>query len=145
MTLACVRRPTCDARPAARKASDITYTPPWKYRTTQRGSIPSIVISAVGTPPRVAAVTFTSPGSGCADIAARSSSRFSLTPLPGGRAECREIASSVSRCSMLTEDLLRLGWVGCAPASSPLHQSCRHAGELTSPDHGDSRDGSSGG
>jgi hypothetical protein len=23
-------RPTCEARPAARKASDITYTPPWK-------------------------------------------------------------------------------------------------------------------
>jgi hypothetical protein len=41
-----VGRPTCEARPAARKASDITYTPPWKYRTTWRGSIPSTVISA---------------------------------------------------------------------------------------------------
>src|SRR5439155_801755 len=56
MTLACVRRPTCEARPAARKASDITYTPPWKYRTTWRGSIPSTVISAVGTPPSAVAI-----------------------------------------------------------------------------------------
>src|SRR5260370_32653025 len=31
MTLAPVRRPTCEARPAAWKASPITYTPPWKY------------------------------------------------------------------------------------------------------------------
>ena len=30
MTLACVRRPTCEASSAARNASPITYTPPWK-------------------------------------------------------------------------------------------------------------------
>src|ERR1017187_9821216 len=43
MTLAWVRRPTCEARPAAWKAAPSTYTPPWKYRTTWRGSIPSSV------------------------------------------------------------------------------------------------------
>src|SRR2546426_2770610 len=105
MTLACVRRPTCEARPAARKASDITYTPPWKYRTTWRGSIPSTVISAVRTPPSALAVTVTSTGSGCADIASRSSRRCSVTSLPTGKADCRRIASRVSRCSVLTEDL----------------------------------------
>src|SRR5712675_253035 len=63
MTLARVRRPTCEARPAAWKASPSAYTPPWKYSTTWRGSIPSMVISAVGTPPRT--VTVTSAGSGC--------------------------------------------------------------------------------
>src|SRR3954462_15837971 len=105
MTLACVRRPTCEARPAARKASPITYTPPWKYRTTWRGSIPSTVISAVGTPPREAAVTVTSAGSGCADSNSRSSRRCSLTSLPTGKADCRRIASRVSRCSVLTDDL----------------------------------------
>src|SRR6266571_3001319 len=57
MTLAAVRRPTCEARSAARKASPITYTPPWKYRTTWRGSIPPTVISAAGTPPSAARVT----------------------------------------------------------------------------------------
>src|SRR3954447_556228 len=62
MTLACVRRPTCEARSAAREASPMTYTPAWKYRTTWRGSIPSTVISAVGTPPSAAAVTVTSAG-----------------------------------------------------------------------------------
>src|SRR2546423_9014356 len=51
MTLARVRRPTCEARSAARKASPITYTPPWKYRTIWRGSIPSTVISAGWRPP----------------------------------------------------------------------------------------------
>src|SRR3954466_3954134 len=111
MTLACVRRPTCEARSAARKASPITYTPPWKYRTTWRGSMPSTVISAVGTPPSAAAVTVTSAGSGCADSNSRSSRRCSLTSLPTGKAECRRIASSVSRCSVLTEDL-PFGWVG---------------------------------
>src|SRR5437879_1418432 len=106
MTLACVRRPTCEARPAARKASDITYTPPWKYRTTWRSSIPSTVISAVGTPPSAFAVTVTSTGSGCADIASRSSRRCSLTSLPRGKADCRRTASRVSRCSVLMEVLL---------------------------------------
>src|SRR6266851_4310864 len=105
MTLACVRRPICEARSAARKASPSTYTPPWKYRTTWRGSIPSTVISAVGTPPSAAAVTVTSAGSGCADVASRSSRRCSSTSLPTGKADCRRIASRVSRCSVLTDDL----------------------------------------
>src|SRR4051795_11249900 len=108
MTLACVRRPTCEARSAARKASPITYTPPWKYRTTWRGSIPSTVISAVGTPPIAAVVTVTSAGSGCTDSSSRSSRRCSSTSASAGKADCRRIASRVSRCSMLTEDLLRL-------------------------------------
>jgi len=63
-----VRRPTCAARPAAWKASSRTYTPPWKYGTTWRGSLPATVISAAGTPPSAAAVTVTSAGSGCADV-----------------------------------------------------------------------------
>src|SRR5882672_6763312 len=105
MTLACVRRPTCEARSAARKASPITYTPPWKYRTTWRGSTPSTVISAVGTPPRVAAVTVTSAGSGCADSNSFSSRRCSPTSLSTGKADCRRIASRVARCSMLTYGL----------------------------------------
>jgi hypothetical protein len=62
--LARVRCPTCEARPAAWKASPSAYTPPWKYRRTWRGSIPSMVISAVGTPPSVAAVTVTPAGGG---------------------------------------------------------------------------------
>ena len=48
----------------------ITYTPPWKYRTRWRGSIPSTVISAVGTPLSAAAVTVTS-AAGCADSNSR--------------------------------------------------------------------------
>src|ERR1700685_4001066 len=64
MTLARVRRPTWAARPAAWKASPSTYTPPWKYKTTWRGSMPSTVISAVGTAPSAAAVTVTSAGGG---------------------------------------------------------------------------------
>src|SRR3954451_14918034 len=110
MTLACVRRPTCEARSAARKATPMTYTPAWKYRTTWRGSIPSTVISAVGTPPSAAAVTVTSTGSGCADSNSRSNRRCSLTSLPTGKADCRRIASRVSRCSVLTEDLPLVGW-----------------------------------
>src|SRR5215204_5430510 len=129
MTLACVRRPTCEATSAASAASPITYTPPWKYRTTWRGSIPSTVISAVGTPPSSAAVTVTSGGSGCADSSSRSSRRCSLTSLPGGKADCRRIASRVSRCSVLTEDL---------PSDGFLWQRCPRAGEHASPDHGDS-------
>src|SRR4051812_35181903 len=110
MTLAFVRRPTSEARPAARAASPITYTPPWKYRTTCRGSIPSTVISAVGTLPSAAVVTVTSAGSGCADSNSRSSRRCSLTSLPTGKAACRRIASRFSRCSVLTEDLLSGSW-----------------------------------
>src|SRR3954452_2869613 len=110
MTLACIRRPISEARPAARKASEITYTPPWKYRTTSRGSIPSIAISAVGTPPSSAAVTVTSAGSGCADAVSRNCRRCSSTLLSTVNAACRRIASTVARCSVLTEDLLvRLG------------------------------------
>src|SRR3954469_11398914 len=112
MTLACVRRPISEARPASRNASEITYTPLWKNRTTWRGSIPSTVISAVGTPPSSAAVTVTSGDSGCADATSRSSRRWSSTLLPTGKADCRRIASRFSCCSVLTEDLL--GWVGLA-------------------------------
>src|SRR5438132_2718016 len=111
MTFACVRRPTCEARSAARKASPITYTPPWKYRTTLRGSTPSTEISAVGTPPSAAAVTVTSAGSDCADSNSRSSRRCSLTSLPTGKADCRRTASRFSRCSVLTEDLPSVGLV----------------------------------
>src|SRR4051794_19969072 len=111
MTSACVRRPTCEARSAVREASPITYTPAWKYRTTWRGSIPSTVISAVGTPPSAAAVTVTSAGSGCADSSSFSSRRCSLTSLSTGKADCRRIASRVSRCSVLTEDLRSVGLV----------------------------------
>src|SRR3989441_5773926 len=155
MTLAPVRRPTCEARPAAWKASPITYTPPWKYRTTWRGSIPSMVISAVGTPPSAAAVTVTSAGSGCAEASSRSSRRCSLTSRPAGKADCRRIASRVSRCSVLTEDLPSVGIRQAATPGglahvNPLlqtpcrgaghHQACSQAGEEASPDHGDSRD-----
>src|SRR2546427_1946397 len=154
MTRARVRRPTCAARPAAWKASPRTYTPPWKYRTTWRGSTPSTVISAAGTPPSVVAVTVTSAGSGCAGINSRSSRRCSLTSMPTGKADCRRIASRFSRCSALIEDLL-IGWnsPGSAPrrarpcrnnAEIPCreadhYQACRQAGEEAPPDHGDSR------
>src|SRR5579863_4808314 len=107
MTVARVRRPICEARPAAETASPRTYTPPWKYRTTWRGSIPSIVISAVGTPPSAAAVTVTPAGSGWAEVSSRSSRRSSLTSRSAGKADCRRIASRFSRCSVLTEGLLR--------------------------------------
>src|SRR6266567_2220360 len=124
MTLARARLPTWAARPATWKASSSTYTPPWKYRTTWRGSTPSTVISAVGMPPSAAAVTVTSAGSGCADSSSRSSRRCTLTSLPAGKADCRKIASRVSRCSVLTEDLPSVGWFGSAPGSlahvSPL-------------------------
>src|SRR3954453_6113239 len=104
MTLARVRRPTCDARPAAWKASPSTYTPPWKYRTTWRGSVPATVISATGTVPSAAAVTITSAGSGTADVSPWSRRRCSLTSLSAGNADCRRTASRFSRCSVLTED-----------------------------------------
>src|SRR6266567_5203999 len=139
MTLACVRRPACEARPAAWKASPSTYTPPWKYRTTWRGSIPSIVISAVGTAPSAAAVTVTSAGSGCAESNALSCRRCSLTSALAGKAPCRRIASRFSRCSVLTEDLPS---VGIRPESTQAdqHQSRRQAGEHASPYLGDSHD-----
>src|SRR3954452_3385934 len=79
--------------------------------------MPSTVISAVGTPPSAAAVTITSAGSGCADSNSRSSRRCSLTSLPTGNADCRRIASRVSRCSVLTEGLPSVGWFGGAPGS----------------------------
>src|SRR5258708_2537794 len=133
MTLARVRRPTCEARPAALKASPITYTPPWKYRTTWRGAIPSMVISAVGTPPSAAAVTVTSAGSGCADAYSRVSRRSSLTSLSNGKADCRRIASRFSRCSVLTEDLPSVGIRPAAPQrarprQSAAENSCREVG-----------------
>src|SRR6266568_1945726 len=154
MTLAAVRRPTCEARSAARKASPITYTPPWKYRTTWRGSIPPTVISAAGTPPSAARVTVTSAGSGCADSSSRSSRRCSLTSPPAGKADCRRIASRLARCSVLTQDLPSVGLVRqrprlARPCQSAAENSCpeaghyqarRQAGEEASPDHGDSRD-----
>src|SRR6187455_2293621 len=113
MTLARVRRPTCEARSAARKASPITYTPAWKYRTTWRGSIPSTVISAVGTPPSAAAVTVRSAGSGWAE-----SNSFSSRPL------LVDIASVGEGC--LSQDCVEglsllgahggapFGWIGLA-------------------------------
>src|SRR5258708_12242505 len=134
MTLARVRRPTCEARPAAWKASPSTYTPPWKYRTTWRGSTPSTVISAVGTPPSAAAVTVTSAGSGCADSSSRSSRRCSLTSLPTGKGDCRRIASRFSRCSVLTEDLpsVGVGWAALPGGLAHVYPlpkiSCREVG-----------------
>src|SRR3954454_16823551 len=76
-----------------------------------RGSIPSTLISTVGTPPSSVTVTVTSAGSGCADSNSRSSCRCSLTSLPTGKADCRRIASRFSRCSVLTEDLPSVGLV----------------------------------
>jgi hypothetical protein len=93
-----------DASSAAWTASPRTYTPPWKYRTVWRGSVPLMVIWAVGTPPRSARVTVMSLGSGCAEISSLSSRRCSLMPVPGGKADCRRIASRFSACSVLTED-----------------------------------------
>src|SRR5580704_9248066 len=124
MTVAHIRRPTCEARSAARAASPMTYTPPWKYRTTWRGSIPSTVISAVGTPPSSPGVTVTSAGSGCADSSSRSSRRCSLTSLPAGKADCRRIASRASRCSVLTEDFpsVRVS-VGAPHGGSPMQSA----------------------
>ncbi len=124
MTLARVRRPTCEARSAARKASPSTYTPLWKYRTTRRSSIPPMVISAVGTAPSAAAVTVTSAGSGCADDNSRSSRRCSPTSLPTEKADCRGTASRFSRCSVLTEDLpFGRDWLGSAPTRARPRQS----------------------
>src|SRR5580692_7874544 len=132
MTVARIRRPTCEARPAAWKASPSTYTPPWKYRTTWRGSIPSMVMSAVGTPPSAAAVTVTPAGSGCADISSRSSRRCSLISMSAGKADCRRIASRFSRCSVLTEDLPSGGLVRSALTGQGLPSgtagSCRTGG-----------------
>src|SRR5258708_2659209 len=126
----------------------MTYTPPWKYKPTWRGSTRPTVISAAGTPPSTARVTVTSAGSGCADSNSRSSRRCSLTSLPGGKADCRRIASRGCCCSMLMVDLHSVGTDALGPhdlGSSLLtrierHQSRRHAGEEASPDHGDLRE-----
>src|SRR6516162_11699536 len=154
MTVALVRRPTWAARPAAWKASPRTYTPPWKYRTTWSGSVPSMVISAAGTPPRAAGVTVTPAGSGCAAVSSASCRRCSLTLLSAGKADCRRIASRFSACSVLTEDLpsAGVGWAalpGGLAHVGPLpeypcreaghYQACAQAGEQAPPDHGDSR------
>src|SRR3954471_18972851 len=88
-----------------------------------RGSIPSTLISAVGTPPSSVTVTVTSAGSGCADSNSRSSCRCSLTSLPTGKADCRRTASRFSRCSALTEDLPSVGLVW---QRSRLDRSCLH-------------------
>src|SRR6478672_2651901 len=151
MTLALVRRPTCEAKSAERKAPPSTYTPPWKYMTIWRGSIPSTVISAVRTPPRAASVTRTSAGRGCADKSSRSARRCSSTLASGGKAPCRRIASSFSRCSTVTDDLpwlrrsRRRSWVHVQAVAvvepDRLHQperdlrgehvrGCEHAGVL---------------
>jgi hypothetical protein len=107
------------------EASPITYTPPWKYSTRWRCSIPSTVISAVGTPPSAAAVTVRSAGSGCADSNSRSCRRCSLTSLSAGKADCRRIASRFSRCSVLTEDFPSVGIRQAAPqAGSPMSIRC---------------------
>src|SRR3954452_10905096 len=132
MTLARVRRPICEASLAARKASPSTYTPPWKYRTVLRDSTPSTVISAVGTPPSVAAVTVTLPGSGCAESNALSCRRCSLTSALAGKAPCRRIVSRFSFCSVLTEDLstlqLEFAWdhAGGSPTSIRWLVGCAH-------------------
>src|SRR6476660_5624539 len=128
MTFACARRPTSEARPAAWKASPITYTPAWKYRTTWRGSIPSTVISAVGTPPSSAVVTVTSAGRGCADRNSPSARRCSLTSASSGKADCRRIASRFSRCSVLTEDLPSVGLVW---QRSRVARPCQSAAEIS--------------
>src|SRR5712691_9216328 len=151
MTLALVRRPTCEAKSAERKASPSAYTPPWKYITTWRGSIPSTVISAVRTPPRAASATLTSAGRRCADNSSLSRRRCSSTPASAGKAPWRRIASRVSRCSVLTDDLpwlrrpRRRSWVHlqAVTAVEPdrLHEpernvrgehvrGCEHAGVL---------------
>src|SRR6266487_1926968 len=127
MTLARVRRPTCEARSAAWKASPSTYTPPWKYRTTWRGSIPSMVISAVGTPPSAAAVTVTPAGSGCADVNSRSSRRCSLTSLPNGEGVLSQ--GRVEVLSLLGAhggSPFGWGWLGSAPGRA---RPCQSAAE----------------
>src|SRR6266498_3969294 len=117
MTLALVRRPTCEAKSAARKASPSTYTPPWKYMTIWRGSIPSTVISAVRTPPSAASATVTSAGSGCADNNSRSRRRCSATSLSAGNAPCRRIASRFSCCSILIVPLRSRSGVHVRPVT----------------------------
>jgi hypothetical protein len=95
-----------------------------------------------------------SAGSGCADAYSAVSRRSSLTSLSNGKADCRKIASMVSRCSVLTEDLPPgEGGFRSAPGLAHVNpllkiscreaghcQACRQAGEDASPDHGDSRD-----
>src|SRR5258708_7385587 len=129
MTLARTRRPTCEARSAARKASPMTYTPPWKYRTTLRGSTPAIVISAVGTLPSVPAVPVRSAGSGCADRAARSSRRCSCAVLPTGKADWRRIPSTMACCSVLTRGPWSVGSWMHLQADPPVESHRLHQPE----------------
>ena len=67
-----------------------------------------MVISAVGTPPSAAAVTVTLAGSGCAEtpLGAGAVARDITVD---GKADCRRMASRVSSCSVLTEDLPSVG------------------------------------
>ena len=65
---------------------------------------------------------------------ARSSSRCSSTLLSTGKADCRRIASRVSRCSVLTEDLPSVGLVWqrsrlARPCQSAAEVSCQEAGD----------------
>ena len=80
------------------------------------------LISAVGTPPSAAAVTVTSAGSGWAETNSLSSLRCSLRSMPGGKADCRRIASRFSRCSVLTEDLhsAEVGWAARPGGLAPV-------------------------
>src|SRR5260370_35421322 len=114
MTLARVRRPTCEARPAAWKASPSTYTPPWKYRTTWRGSIPSIVISAVGTPPSAAAVTGTSGARAGPQNNHPASPPRPLGTMLTGEADLRTDVSSFVALSVVPGESLRRGVVSLA-------------------------------
>jgi hypothetical protein len=162
MTLARVRRPTWEVRSAAWEAPPSTFAPPWKYRTTWRGSTRS-----TGDLGNRDAAQYgcghggTSAGSGCADANSRSSRRCSLTSMSAGKADCRRIALRFSRCLVLTEDppLPGLAWPASGPGrarpcQSAAEISCREAGhyqagrqagEEASPDHGDSRDPSTAG
>ena len=80
-----------------------------------RASIPSTVISAVGTPPNAAAVTDTSAGSGCADSNSRSCRRCSLTSPSAGRLTAAGLlrASLAVPCSLRIS--LRLEFSGSTP------------------------------
>src|SRR3954465_3045483 len=110
--------------------------------------MPSTVISAVGTPPSAAVVTITSSGSGCADVNSRSSRRCSFTSLSTGKAACRRIASRVSRCSVLTEDLQSVGLGSGGPVlgeRGELELVCRGAGVLVGKEDGGIGDPAPGG
>jgi len=106
-----------------------------------RGSIPSTVISAVGTPPNVAAVTVTSAGSGCAESNALSCRRCSSTSALAGKVPCRRIASRFSFCAVLTQDLstLQSEYARHHPQARNS-QDCHRTGDAASPDSGDWRE-----